>query len=501
VSRVSAERRTEGRAARLAPLERLKPARGVEHPIPEAGPSEAVRDRDSVYRRFLAAADVLAATVALLVGVIALGTDDGLTPALLAAIPLVLLVSKVIGLYDRDQDLMAKHTLDEAPALFQVSTLYTLAIWLAQDLVVTGEGMGGQLGNDQVLGIWALLFVSMLASRTVARALALRISPAERCLVLGDAQAASHVKKKFAASGSLKAEIVGRVVLAEDEDASNGVPVLGHMERLGLILGRYDVHRVIIAPRSADSEELLDAIRLTKSMGVKVSVLPRLFEVVGSSVRFDDVEGLTLLGLPSYGLSQSSKFLKRGMDMSCSALMLIGLVPLFAAVAIAIKLTSRGPVFFRQARIGRGGVEFQMLKFRTMVDGADEHKAELLHLNEADGLFKIANDPRITSVGVVLRRFSIDELPQLLNVLKGEMSLVGPRPLVADDDARVEGLHRRRLDLSPGMTGVWQVLGSSRIPLQEMVKIDYLYGANWSLWQDVKILLRTVPYVMARRGL
>ena len=142
-----------------------------------------------------------------------------------------------------------------------------------------------------------------------------------------------------------------------------------------------------------------------------------------------------------------------------------------------------------------------MLKFRTMFDGAEAEKAALHEVNEADGLFKIADDPRITRVGRFLRRSSLDELPQLFNVLRGEMSLVGPRPLVPDEDERIEGWHRSRLEVTPGMTGLWQIFGSSRIPLHEMVKIDYLYGANWSLWLDVKILLRTVPYALGRRGL
>jgi lipopolysaccharide/colanic/teichoic acid biosynthesis glycosyltransferase len=173
-----------------------------------------------------------------------------------------------------------------------------------------------------------------------------------------------------------------------------------------------------------------------------------------------------------------------------------------AAIALAVKLTSEGPVFFRQKRIGKDGVPFEIFKFRTMYDGADRRKAELAALNEAaEGLFKIAEDPRLTRVGRFLRRTSLDELPQLFNVLRGEMSLVGPRPLVEDEDRRIEGRHRRRLHLKPGMTGQWQVFGSSKIPLREMVTIDYLYVANWSLWQDVKILCRTVPHVLARRGL
>ena len=171
------------------------------------------------------------------------------------------------------------------------------------------------------------------------------------------------------------------------------------------------------------------------------------------------------------------------------------------AIAFAIRLDSGGPVLFRQTRVGKGGRHFRMLKFRSMASDAEERKESLRHLNQAAGLFKIHDDPRVTRVGRVLRRLSLDELPQLFNVWRGEMSLVGPRPLVIDEDAKVLGLDRSRLTLTPGMTGHWQVLGSSRIPMSEMVGIDYLYVANWSLWTDVKILLRTVPYVLGSRGI
>ena len=178
------------------------------------------------------------------------------------------------------------------------------------------------------------------------------------------------------------------------------------------------------------------------------------------------------------------------------------LIPCAVAIALANRLLAPGPMFFRQHRVGKDGVPFEMIKFRTMVDGAEELRADLEARNEVQGgLFKIAEDPRITKVGRFLRRASLDELPQLINVLRGEMSLVGPRPLVPEEDSRIEGQHRRRLHLKPGMTGQWQISGSSRIPLQEMVTIDYLYAANWSLWGDVKILLRTVPHVLAQRGL
>jgi exopolysaccharide biosynthesis polyprenyl glycosylphosphotransferase len=258
---------------------------------------------------------------------------------------------------------------------------------------------------------------------------------------------------------------------------------------------------VVVAPPTTDQGEVLNLIRSAKNLGLKVSVLPRMLEVVGSSVEFDDLEGLNVLGIRRFGLTRSSWLVKRGLDLAGSALALILLSPVFLVAAIAIKLDSPGQVFFRQQRVGRDGRIFWMLKFRTMVADAARRKRELLDLNEAEGLFKIAEDPRITRVGRLLRRTSLDELPQLVNVLRGEMSLVGPRPLVLEDDRQVEGWYRRRLHLTPGMTGPWQVLGSARIPLHEMVKLDYLYVANWSLWNDVKILLRTIGFVVGRKGL
>ena len=241
---------------------------------------------------------------------------------------------------------------------------------------------------------------------------------------------------------------------------------------------------------------------------VAAEVLPedpalRERELHGLAERWlDDVDGVQLLGVRRGGLSLSSWVMKRGMDLAGASLGLLALTPVLLGSALAIKVTSPGPVFFRQPRIGRDGRAFQILKLRSMVLDAEARKGTLHDANEAHGgLFKIADDPRITSVGRFLRRTSMDELPQLINVLKGEMSLVGPRPLVPDEDERIDGWHRTRLELVPGMTGFWQVNGSSRIPLPEMVKMDYLYGANWSLWLDIKILLRTVPYVLSRRGL
>ena len=201
-------------------------------------------------------------------------------------------------------------------------------------------------------------------------------------------------------------------------------------------------------------------------------------------------------------LTRSAMRVKRALDLLGATLGLLALAPLIAVVAAAIRLEGGGAVFYRQLRVGHRGKRFEMLKFRTMVPDADAMKEELRAHNEArGGLFKIAEDPRVTGVGRWLRRSALDELPQLLNILKGEMSLVGPRPLVVEEDERIAGRHRRRLELMPGMTGPWQILGPTRASLSQMVAIDYRYVEHWSLWKDLKILMRTVPHVVGRRGL
>jgi exopolysaccharide biosynthesis polyprenyl glycosylphosphotransferase len=479
--------------------------------IGEETSKERVRHRDAAYRRTLAVADLVSALAALTLGVAVFG-DDSLTLAVLVFVPLILVVGKSLGLYDRDEHLLRKTTLEEAPKLFQVATLYALLTWIFE-----GAFVDGHLGNDQVLALWMLVFCSMTLGRGLGRRLVRRITAPERCLVVGNRSATDRVAGKFAVSSTVKANVVGRVPFAygnrrgedqpdclEEEAAGpNGIgaPVLGDLPMLDQLIESHAVDRVVIAPSAGASDELLEIVRRVKTHGVKVSVLPRLFEVVGSSAAFDDVDGVTLLGIRRYGLSRSSRALKRAMDIVGAGAALLVIAPLLAVISIAIKLDSGGPSLFRQRRIGKDEREFEMLKFRTMAQDAERQKSELEELNEAVGLFKIADDPRVTRVGRFLRRTSLDELPQLFNVLKGEMSLVGPRPLVPDDDQRVEGLDRRRLHMMPGMTGHWQILGSSRIPLHEMVKIDYLYAMNWSVWGDLRILLRTVPHVLGRRGL
>jgi exopolysaccharide biosynthesis polyprenyl glycosylphosphotransferase len=449
--------------------------------------------RNAMYRRCLGVSDLLSAAVALVLALTIFG-DDALRPATLVALPLVVLVAKFTGLYDRDELVLNKTTLDEAPALFNLATLYTLLIFLGEDVLVNGH-----LGQTQIVGLWAVLFLTSIGGRALARKFARIQTPIERCLVIGAAEASRQLANKLHRRQELKAAVIGRVPLdPEDYEGS----ILGPLDDLARVIEAHRIDRVIVAPQGTDSEVMLATIQRVKSLGVQVSLLPRLLEVLGSSIEYDNVYGMSVLGLRRFGLTRSSALVKRALDLVGAAFAIVILSPLLIAITISIRLSSSGPVVFRQPRVGRDGELFEMLKFRSMYVGSEDHRDELREHNEAaEGLFKIADDPRVTPVGRFLRRSSLDELPQLYNVLKGEMSLVGPRPLVEDEDRQIEGRHRRRLHLKPGMTGHWQIFGSSSIPLREMVTIDYLYVANWSLWNDVKVLLRTVPYVLARRGL
>ena len=210
---------------------------------------------------------------------------------------------------------------------------------------------------------------------------------------------------------------------------------------------------------------------------------------------------LTLAPAERFGPSRAASVVKRAFDIVVSSVVLIVCAPLIAVIALAIRIDSPGPALFHQSRVGRRGRRFEILKFRTMTPDAERRK-DALRAHAAPGdLFKIAADPRVTRIGRALRRTSLDELPQLVNVLRGEMSLVGPRPLIPAEDERIEGPWRDRLSLLPGITGLWQVTGPARPPLAAMVTLDVTYGVTWSLWRDVAILVRTVPHVLLRRGM
>jgi exopolysaccharide biosynthesis polyprenyl glycosylphosphotransferase len=447
----------------------------------------AVRERDARYRRSLAVADLVAAATALLLATVPFG--HSLSVACLLVVPLVVGLAKVEGLYDRDELLIRKRTLEEAPQLLRVAALTAFALWLLN----TDPAAKSQL----VIVVVALLGGALLARRT-ARSFAVRLVPVERCLFVGEATEYERLRSKLRGPAT-HAELVGRMSLRPADPM--GDAETGELTALRDLIAETGAHRVIIEPQVLPPEDMLDFVRAAKALGMHVSLLPRVLDVVGTAIVLDDLDGMTVLGVRRFGLTRSSLLVKRAFDVTVATLVLLVAAPVMAAIALAIKLDSGGPVLFWQVRVGRDGRRFRMCKFRTMVADAEERKEELRKLHPSAGLFKLEGDPRATRVGRRLRASSLDELPQLLNVLRGEMSLVGPRPLVLDEDAQIKGWDRRRLYLTPGMTGNWQIASSGRVPLPEMVKIDYLYVAGWSLWLDLKILLRTVPHVLARRGL
>jgi exopolysaccharide biosynthesis polyprenyl glycosylphosphotransferase len=449
--------------------------------------------RDKIFRAALLVADIAAAVIVVWLCQEVFGVNGPGRYALV--LPLVVpFINTAAGLYRRDEDVLSAHTLDEAPRVFQAAALSTVLAYLIESALVRTP-LGAQLVALTLVGLTAVTVIT----RTTARSAARRLTSPERCGLVGGAEAERRLRGQLATAPAMKAEVVARRPLEEITPALDESPV-DAFARLEHMVRHHRAQRIIVAGDGAPPTRVHEAIQMAKALGVKISLLPQAFDVVGSAVTFDYVGGLTLLGVRRFGLSRRARAVKRTMDLVTSGLLLILLAPVFALIALAVRCTSHGPAFFRQTRVGRHGRHFEILKFRSMVVDAEDRKSALRGRNEAEGLFKINDDPRVTLVGRFLRRTVLDELPQLINVLRGEMSLVGPRPLVVEEDRQIQGWHRRRLDLTPGMTGPWQVLGGARIPLREMVVIDYLYVANWSLWGDFKVLLRTIPCILARRG-
>lgn len=454
--------------------------------------------RDSVMRRSLAAADVLALVGAYLVVLIVLPPSVAMADPLplLTTLPAWVVLHKIMRLYDRDANLIHKSTLNELPAIAQSIAMGVALLFLLGPLV------GLELARGEAIGFLACALIAVPAARYAARAVVRHRAAPERCLLLGSDRVADIVARKIQAHPEYGVRLVGYV-----DEAGEGprpvvdLPLLGTIDDFERVCDEHQVERFVVAFSSLSMDRTLDLIRTSKRRHLKLSIVPRLYEVVGSSVEVDQIEGMTLLGLRGPHLTTSTLRLKRTIDMLGAGLGLVLLAPVLAGVALAVRVSSPGPVLFAQRRVGRDGHEFDIYKFRTMVHGADAMKSSLIHLNEVHGpMFKMQDDPRVTPVGRLLRRASLDELPQLWNVLRGEMSLVGPRPLVPAESEHVLGWHRARLDLTPGLTGPWQVMGRNAIPFDEMIKLDYLYIAEWSLWNDLKLLVRTLPVIAGRRG-
>jgi len=464
-----------------------------------------VRRRGWLVRRMLLTADLIGLVAAMLLAEWVVNYHNSLgaldthseTVTFFATLPLWVVVAKLYGLYDRDEERTDHSTVDDFVTVFHMITVCTWLFWVAMYLTRLASPT-----TPKLIIFWAAAIALISLGRVAARSLARRnVVYLQNTVIVGAGEIGQLIAKKLLQHREYGINLVGFIDAEPKErrDDLEQLTVLGGTERLPAIVRLFDIERVIIAFSKESHAQTLDLVRSLNELGVQVDVVPRLFELVGPGVDIHTVEGLPLIGLPASGLARSSQLLKRTMDVVLSALGLIVLSPFLAIVAVAIKLDSRGPVLFRQVRMGVGDRTFRIVKFRTMVVDADSRKSEVAHLNKHaqnggdSRMFKIDDDPRVTHLGRLLRRYSLDELPQLWNVLRGEMSLVGPRPLILDEHAHVHAWAERRLGLRPGITGLWQVLGRDEIGFEEMIRLDYLYVTTWSLGGDIRLLFRTIP--------
>jgi len=349
---------------------------------------------------------------------------------------------------------------------------------------------------------FAVLAGLRLAERRTAWGRALVEAPERVVVVVGDGPRAHEVARLvdqhrhwgFRLKGLLTVE--GKV-----EEASAPYPILGNVANLTDILTGSVVDEVLLAVPTRQLGDLEGALLHCQQLGVRLRVALQPFPHLKPRVEVETLQGVPFVTFSTSPTSPLGLFTKRVVDVVVSAAALVASLPLWPVIALAIRLSSPGPVFYRQQRCGLHGRRFTLLKFRTMAADAEARREEVAHLNVVDGpAFKAPDDPRITPVGRVLRRFSLDELPQLLHVLKGEMSLVGPRPPIPEEVERYQPWQRRRLAMKPGITGLWQVSGRSELDWATWMELDLAYIDSWSLWLDLTILLKTVPAVLSGRG-
>ena len=407
------------------------------------------------------------------------------------AAPITVLVFAQAGLYrERERRPGAGRIL----ACLIVVALIVLAFGIGTSYDFTTSGLIPTSVVMAAVTIGLLRAAYESASLEVMRAAGIR----RRVVLVGEGAALVRLRDSLAAArGGLSYEFVGAVA----PEPVSGIRLLGSRAELPLVLEQVRPDEVILAEASLEERAVLEVVEQAHGQGIKVRLAPETTELLVQRGEYVPGHGAPLFELRPPVLTGWGWAVKRTFDVVVSALVLIVGLPLWVLIALAIKLDSRGPTFFVDRRIGVGEHEFGMLKFRTMVADASSLQAELEPANEAEGaLFKIRDDPRVTRVGRFLRRFSLDEIPQIVNVFKGEMSLVGPRPLPLRDYRLLEDWHRARYAVLPGMTGLWQISGRSGLTFDDLVRLDFTYLENWSIWLDITIIARTIPAVISKRG-
>jgi exopolysaccharide biosynthesis polyprenyl glycosylphosphotransferase len=457
----------------------------------EFAPAGSRGNRYEVLARLLVTADVVSAIVGAIVLTLAAGGSLRDSVLLVAALAIAWPTCAFLcGLY-------ASHDLRTWASGISETPKLALALLILSWLMYSGVELLG-LTHPALAALTAAVATGLSAAmaRATIRAWAHRTSRLrERTLIIGSGEVARRVSQRLRAHEEVGLDVVGYLDNEVHEVGQLGMPSLGSLADLEGFVRAGAIDRVIIAFTRSGHEELLHCIRVCRDAGVTVDVVPRLFDFLHGARVIDQVGDMPLLSIGAPRLNRTSRAAKRALDIAGAAVLLLASLPLLIVIALAIKLDSRGPVLFSQPRPGRGGRAFRLLKFRSMVQEAE------VELHAPGRIVKVAADDRITRVGRFIRRFSLDEAPQLINVLRGDMSLVGPRPIVtAEAVALTEPWHGRRLDLRPGLTGPWQILGRSHIPLDERVMLDYQYVAGWSLARDIEILLATLPAVLSGRG-
>ena len=438
--------------------------------------------RDARRRRLLAAADGVAVLMAALT-VYGAGNTRG-SLALLAALPLFLVVAKLCGLYDLDHASLRHLTVDELPrivlwALASVACLTSLSWLFHLNLLLNGDRIYSRL----------TLVAGAVAARALSRRLWRALTPPERVVLIGDGPLMSAIRRKFELFADMHAHVVRHYEELELDGVGSVDPWLGSMDR------------IIVASRSVEEEVIAALLPLCRRHQIKLSILPPIRAAFGTTARLDRIAEVPVIEYHTWDVSRSTLLGKRALDVAVASLLLVALLPFLLVVAAVVRATSRGPALFVQRRAGRDGVPFRMLKFRTMRGDAEERLTEVVDLETLEEpVFKIVGDPRTTRVGRFLRRWSIDELPQLWNVLQGDMSLVGPRPEQLSVVERYRPEHRFRLSIKPGMTGPMQVFGRGDLSFEERLAVERDYVEHPALARDLRIVGLTLSALLRGDG-
>jgi exopolysaccharide biosynthesis polyprenyl glycosylphosphotransferase len=473
---------------------------GVAAVVPAVPPLRAMRRpglprhlaNDALRRRMLAAADAIAVLAGAAVAGIG-GLSLAHTFWAAALLPLWIVLAKLHGLYDRDGHAVRHLTVDEFGSLLAWATVGTAAS--VPLLSLTPAGAPDAAGAVEMCV--ALVLLAPLL-RGLARVAWRAWTPPAAVLLVGSGPLEKATRRKLELFRDIHMRVAGRLDVEALAQAGGPAEIAAAMR---LACGGHLPDRVIVCTESVRETVLAEVVACCRGRRIKLSVVPPLRGAFGTAVRLTHVAELPFVEYHTGDASMSTMLLKRCADVSLAGVALVLAAPLFLLIALAIKLTSRGPVFYVQKRAGTGGEPFGMLKFRTMVDGADARLADVVPIDRLpQPMFKLRDDPRVTRVGHFLRRWSLDELPQLLNVLRGDMSLVGPRPEQLDLVDRYEPEHRFRLDARPGMTGPMQVFGRGDLEFDERLAVEREYIENVSLGRDVRILLMTFAVVLSGKG-